>query len=142
MTAEVDICRFIDNPHPATAKFLEYAVMRDDFSNYASAMNSAIVGCDPRLVNYSLFCPRPASWCMRGFWRSSIAGILNQVGESERKVVTVAVATATDALQPSTIGSGNGVGLRAGTFESTVDASGNQATALKPFTNPHVNQRG
>jgi hypothetical protein len=46
----------------------------------------------------------------------------NQIGMAERKVVTVAVATATDALQRSWInydngdGSGNGAGLRAGTF--------------------------
>jgi len=46
----------------------------------------------------------------------------NQIGLAERKVVTVAVATATDALQRSWInywngdGSGNGAGLRAGTF--------------------------
>ncbi len=46
----------------------------------------------------------------------------NQIGKAERKVVTVAVATATDALQRTWInydngdGSGNGAGLRAGTF--------------------------
>jgi len=40
----------------------------------------------------------------------------NQIGMAERKVVTVAVATATDALQRSIIGYGTGVGLRAGTF--------------------------
>jgi len=54
----------------------------------------------------------------------------NQIGEPERKVVTVGVATAIDALKRSTIGSGNGVGLRAGTFQSTVDANGNQTTTL------------
>lgn len=42
----------------------------------------------------------------------------NDIGLRERKVATVAVATATDALQRSTIGSGNGVGLRAGTFHT------------------------
>jgi pimeloyl-ACP methyl ester carboxylesterase len=42
----------------------------------------------------------------------------NQIGLHERKVMTVAVATATDALQRSFIGSGNGVGLRAGTFST------------------------
>jgi hypothetical protein len=48
----------------------------------------------------------------------------NQIGLAERKVVTVAVATATDALQRSWInywngdGSGNGAGLRAGTFST------------------------
>jgi pimeloyl-ACP methyl ester carboxylesterase len=43
---------------------------------------------------------------------------LNQIDLDERKVVTVAVATATDALQRSTIGNGVGVGLRAGTFST------------------------
>jgi pimeloyl-ACP methyl ester carboxylesterase len=43
----------------------------------------------------------------------------NQVGEAERKVVSVAVATAADALQRFTIGSGAGVGLRGGTFSSS-----------------------
>jgi len=42
----------------------------------------------------------------------------NQIGLHERKVVTVAVATETDALQRSFIGNGNGVGLRAGTFST------------------------
>jgi hypothetical protein len=43
-----------------------------------------------------------------------------------------------DAVKRSTLGpigggaaSGNGVGLRAGTFESTVDANGNETTSLK-----------
>jgi len=54
----------------------------------------------------------------------------NQIGEAERKVVTVAVATAIDALQRTTIGSGSGVGLRAGTFQTSYDAVGNQVTAL------------
>lgn len=39
-------------------------------------------------------------------------------GIAERKVVTVAVATATDAVQRSILGSGDGVGLRAGTFHT------------------------
>jgi pimeloyl-ACP methyl ester carboxylesterase len=43
----------------------------------------------------------------------------NQIGLAERKVVTVAVAAATDALQRSLIGfSSDGVGLRAGTFHN------------------------
>jgi len=47
----------------------------------------------------------------------------NQIGLSERKVVTVSVAAATDALQRSLIGyfggpSIDGVGLRAGTFHT------------------------
>jgi pimeloyl-ACP methyl ester carboxylesterase len=54
----------------------------------------------------------------------------NEIGEHERKVVTVAVATAIDALKRSTIGIGNGVGLRAGTFQSSVDTNGNQTTTL------------
>jgi len=54
----------------------------------------------------------------------------NQIGIAERKVVTVAVATAIDALKRTTFGNGNGVGLRAGTFQTTVDADGNQTTTL------------
>jgi len=55
----------------------------------------------------------------------------NQIGLAERKVVSVAVATALDALKRSTIGSGNGVGLRAGTFQTSFDTNGNQTTTLK-----------
>jgi hypothetical protein len=44
-----------------------------------------------------------------------------QIGVAERKVVTVAVATATDALQRSLFGGGIGVGLRAGTFQTNYD---------------------
>jgi pimeloyl-ACP methyl ester carboxylesterase len=56
----------------------------------------------------------------------------NQIGERERKVVTVAVATAIDALKRSSFvnGTGTGAGLRAGTFESSVDINGNQMTVL------------
>jgi hypothetical protein len=54
----------------------------------------------------------------------------NQIGEHERKVVTVAVATAIDALKRTTIGSGSGVCLRAGTFQSSVDANGNETATL------------
>jgi hypothetical protein len=54
----------------------------------------------------------------------------NQIGEAERRVVTVAVATAIDALKRSTIGSGNGVSLRAGIFQTSWDANGNQTTTL------------
>jgi hypothetical protein len=54
----------------------------------------------------------------------------NKIGEQERKVVTVAVATAIDALKRSTIGSGRGVCLRAGAFQSSFDANGNQTTTL------------
>lgn len=54
----------------------------------------------------------------------------NQIGIAERKVVTVAVATAIDALKRSTIGSGNGVGLRAGTFQTNYGANGGQTTTL------------
>ena len=43
----------------------------------------------------------------------------NQIGVAERKVVTVGVATATDALQRVFVGgNGTGVGLRAGTFQT------------------------
>ncbi|MDP9064527.1 MAG: alpha/beta hydrolase [Pseudomonadota bacterium] len=42
----------------------------------------------------------------------------NRISEDEREVVSVAVATAIDALQRSNIGSGTGVGLRGGTFQT------------------------
>ena len=42
----------------------------------------------------------------------------NQIGVDERNVVTVAVATTTDAMQRSIIGFPNEVGLRAGTFHT------------------------
>jgi hypothetical protein len=42
----------------------------------------------------------------------------NRIDVAERRVVTVAVATATDAVQRSILGSGDGVGLRAGTFHT------------------------
>jgi pimeloyl-ACP methyl ester carboxylesterase len=54
----------------------------------------------------------------------------NQIGEVERKVVTVAVAAAIDALKRSTIGNGAGVGLRGGSFQSSVDDNGNQVITL------------
>jgi hypothetical protein len=59
----------------------------------------------------------------------------NEIGERERKVVSVAVATALDALKRSAVGigsggSGNGVGLRAGAFQTSFDANGNQITSL------------
>jgi pimeloyl-ACP methyl ester carboxylesterase len=52
---------------------------------------------------------RPAGVDLRG---------ANEIGLAERKVVTVSVAAATDALQRSIIGVGNGVGLRSGTFHT------------------------
>lgn len=55
----------------------------------------------------------------------------NEIGVAERKVVTVAIATMVDALKRTTIGNGNGAGLRAGTFQSAVDANGNQTTTLQ-----------
>jgi pimeloyl-ACP methyl ester carboxylesterase len=58
----------------------------------------------------------------------------NQIGEFERKVVTVAVATAIDALKRTTIGSGSGVGLRGGSFESSFDGNGNQRITLHDCT--------
>jgi pimeloyl-ACP methyl ester carboxylesterase len=59
----------------------------------------------------------------------------NKIGVGERQVVTVAVATAIDALKRSTIaigngGDGSGVGLRAGTFKTIFDANGNQTSTL------------
>lgn len=42
----------------------------------------------------------------------------NHIGLAERKVVTVAVAAATDAMQRSMLGYGQGVGLRGGTFST------------------------
>ena len=56
----------------------------------------------------------------------------NQIGEAESKVVTVAVAAAIDALKRSTFGNGggSGVGLRGGTFLTTVDSNGIQTTKL------------
>jgi pimeloyl-ACP methyl ester carboxylesterase len=47
----------------------------------------------------------------------------NQAGVAERRVVTVAVAAAIDALQRSVIGSGIDHCLRAGTFSTTFGAS-------------------
>ena len=52
----------------------------------------------------------------------------NEIGVAERKVVTVAVATAIDALKRSTFGGGNGVGLRSGTFQTTYGANGQKTT--------------
>jgi pimeloyl-ACP methyl ester carboxylesterase len=48
----------------------------------------------------------------------------NRIGVRERKVVTVAVAVMTDALQRFTIGSGEGVGLRSGKFHTEFRDSG------------------
>jgi pimeloyl-ACP methyl ester carboxylesterase len=47
----------------------------------------------------------------------------NQIGIEERKTVSVAVATAIDALKRSTVNGGTGVGLRGGTFESVYGAT-------------------
>jgi pimeloyl-ACP methyl ester carboxylesterase len=52
----------------------------------------------------------------------------NEIGIEGRKVVTVSVAVATDALQRNTIGSGDGVGLRSGTFHAEVTESGTEMT--------------
>jgi pimeloyl-ACP methyl ester carboxylesterase len=54
----------------------------------------------------------------------------NEIGATERKVVTVAVTTALDALKRTSIGDGTGVSLRAGTFDSSFDNNGNQLTTL------------
>jgi pimeloyl-ACP methyl ester carboxylesterase len=48
----------------------------------------------------------------------------NQVGVTERKVVTIAVTTAVDALKRSSIGGGDGVGLRGGTFHTDFSDTG------------------
>jgi hypothetical protein len=53
----------------------------------------------------------------------------NQIGFAELKVVTAAVAAVIDAIKRSTIGSGNGVGLRGGTFMSAFKSTG-QVTKL------------
>jgi pimeloyl-ACP methyl ester carboxylesterase len=45
-------------------------------------------------------------------------GGINEIGTAERRVVTVAVATATDAAQRVGMGAGDSVGLRAGTFHA------------------------
>jgi pimeloyl-ACP methyl ester carboxylesterase len=50
---------------------------------------------------------------------------VNQVNSAERKVVTVAVATAIDTLQRSIIGSGTGVCLRGGAFQTDYGNGGN-----------------
>lgn len=63
------------------------------------------IGLFPILARYA----RPA--------RADSSGT-NRIGEAERKVVSVALATAIDALQRFNIGSGAGVGLRGGTFSS------------------------
>jgi hypothetical protein len=54
----------------------------------------------------------------------------NQIGVAEEKVVSVAVATAVDALQRSIIGSGTGVGLRAGTFSTNYGDGSVSTTTL------------
>lgn len=46
----------------------------------------------------------------------------NKIGTDERRVATVAVAAATDAMQRSLLGSGSGVGLRGGTFVTDYSA--------------------
>ncbi|HYX20719.1 MAG TPA: alpha/beta hydrolase, partial [Thermoanaerobaculia bacterium] len=45
----------------------------------------------------------------------------NKIGTDERRVVTVAVATVTDAMQRMFFGAGDGVGLRGGTFHTEYD---------------------
>ena len=53
----------------------------------------------------------------------------NQIGAAERKVVTVAVAAATDAMQRSIIGFGSDHCLRAGTFQTNYNPP-----AFSPWT--------
>jgi pimeloyl-ACP methyl ester carboxylesterase len=52
----------------------------------------------------------------------------NQIRHAERKTVSVALATAFDALQRSLIGSGSGVGLRGGTFQTVFSGATSFAT--------------
>jgi hypothetical protein len=47
----------------------------------------------------------------------------NKIDLNEQKVVTVALARATDALQRSFIGAGTGVGLMGGTFSTVYGAT-------------------
>jgi len=54
----------------------------------------------------------------------------NEIGIDERKVVTVAVATTTDALQRSILGSGQGVGLRGGSFQTDYGDGSTWSTTL------------
>lgn len=56
----------------------------------------------------------------------------NQIGVAEEKVVSVAVATAVDAMQRSIVGypNGTGVGLRAGTFSTDYDGGSVWTTTL------------
>lgn len=65
----------------------------------------------------------------------------NGIGTAERKTVSVAVATAIDALQRSLFGSGNGVGLRGGTFASTFGSSITTTLTNAAFTSD-VNVNG
>jgi hypothetical protein len=53
----------------------------------------------------------------------------NEIETAERKVATVAVAALVDAIKRTTIGSGNGVGLRGGTFSTVINSAG-QVTTL------------
>ena len=55
---------------------------------------------------------------------------INEVAEPERKVASVAVATAVDALKRSLIGGIPGVGLRGGTTQTSFPAAGGQVTTL------------
>jgi pimeloyl-ACP methyl ester carboxylesterase len=82
----------------------------------------------PAVGRFPLIAPdaRPAEVDPAGGNRASI---------DELKVVTVTVATITDALKRSGIsigngGSGNGAGLRAGTYQTSFASSGNQTTTL------------
>jgi pimeloyl-ACP methyl ester carboxylesterase len=52
----------------------------------------------------------------------------NQIMTAESKVVTVVVAAATDALQRTLVGSGDGVGLRAGSFHTDYGPTGQTTT--------------
>ena len=58
------------------------------------------------------------------------AGGGNQADEAARKVASVAVATAIDAIQRSAIGYGSGVGLRGGSFQTDYGNDGTWTTTL------------
>jgi len=91
-------------------QFIEILSLGDTSCAHTPAIVWPAVGRFPLLANDA----RPAD---------VIPNSVNQIGLAERRVVTVAVAAATDAMQRSIIGSGNGVGLRAGTFHTDYGAT-------------------
>ncbi len=87
-------------------QFIETLQVGDTSCASVPEIISPAVGRFPRLANGA----RPAEVDPDG---------QNEIGTEERKVVTVAVAAAIDALPRSIIGPGAGVGLRGGTFAVT-----------------------